>query len=225
MSATALASSAFGSGPRLGTAGTAAVTIGTVTQTAPAVFSVPVTPTGAGTLQLEVNAGAVLKDLAGNALVSTTAIADDTTLSVRTPYQQWLAATSKTASPANLKEFAFGTSNQGVLVLNPNGSINTRGQAPIIQTSVGSPLVKLVYARLKNSGCSYTAQFSQDLTSWLASNNPDLIYPPGVPDEEVVPDGVDMEIVSIKFPLFMNTGGGSFEKIGQGFCQIAVTTP
>ena len=63
-------------------AGTAAYTIGTVTKTAPGVFAVPVMPTGAGTLQLQVNAGAVLKDVAGNALVTTAAILDDTTITV-----------------------------------------------------------------------------------------------------------------------------------------------
>ena len=40
------------------------------------------TPTSAGTLILKVNAGADLKDLAGNALVTTSAIPDDTTLTV-----------------------------------------------------------------------------------------------------------------------------------------------
>jgi hypothetical protein len=65
-----------------GNAGTAAVTIGAVTETTPGVFTVPVTPTSAGTLQLMVNAGAVLKDVAGNALATTSAIADNTTLTV-----------------------------------------------------------------------------------------------------------------------------------------------
>ena len=70
-----------------GNAGTAGVSIGTVTETAPTsgVFTVPVTPTSAGTLQLKVNAGAELKDGAGNALNTTSAIADDTTLVVVTP--------------------------------------------------------------------------------------------------------------------------------------------
>jgi alpha-galactosidase len=65
-----------------GNAGTAVFTIGTVTETTPGVFTVPVTPTGVGTLQLKVNAGADLKDLAGNALNTTSAIADDTTIIV-----------------------------------------------------------------------------------------------------------------------------------------------
>jgi hypothetical protein len=70
-----------------GNAGTAAVTIGTVTETTPAsgVFIVPVTATGAGPLQLKVNAGAVLNDAVGNALDTASAILDDTTITVVDP--------------------------------------------------------------------------------------------------------------------------------------------
>ena len=70
-----------------GNAGTAGVSIGTVTETAPTsgVFTVPVTTTSAGTLQLKVNAGAVLKDAGGLPLDTTSAIADDTTLTVAAP--------------------------------------------------------------------------------------------------------------------------------------------
>ena len=60
-----------------GNAGTSTVDFGTVTETSPGVFSVPVTPTSAGTLLLTVNAGAVLNDVAGNPLFTTTAIADN----------------------------------------------------------------------------------------------------------------------------------------------------
>ncbi|MCF7674158.1 MAG: tandem-95 repeat protein, partial [Akkermansiaceae bacterium] len=74
-----------------GNAGTSAVAIGTVSETSPGVFTVPVTPTSAGTLRLQVNAGAVLTDAAGNALVTTSAIIDDTTITV----------TSNTAPVAN----------------------------------------------------------------------------------------------------------------------------
>jgi hypothetical protein len=70
-----------------GNAGTAPVTIGTVTETAPTsgVFTVQATPNGTGTLQLRVNAGAVLNDAEGLPLNTTAAIADDTTLIVVTP--------------------------------------------------------------------------------------------------------------------------------------------
>jgi hypothetical protein len=64
-------------------AGTPAATINSVTPTGdPAVFNVSVYPGGPGTLQLQVKAGAVLEDTAGNALVTTTAIHDDTIITV-----------------------------------------------------------------------------------------------------------------------------------------------
>jgi hypothetical protein len=62
--------------------GSAPSTIGTVIETAPGVFSVQVTPTDTGTMQLQVMAFADLRDLAGLALDTTTAIADDTILTV-----------------------------------------------------------------------------------------------------------------------------------------------
>jgi hypothetical protein len=74
-----------------GNAGDAAVTIGAVTETAPGIFSVPVTPTGAGSLQLRINAGAELKDAAGNALNTSSAIPDDTTITIRADYATWAA--------------------------------------------------------------------------------------------------------------------------------------
>ena len=128
-----------------------------------------------------------------------------------------------TLTVLGLNEYAFGTTNSGILVLNPNGTIATRGQAPIIQTTVGSSVVTLTYARLKNSGCTFGAEFSTNLNTWLQANDPALIYPPSAPVGETVFDnGDDMEVVSIKFPIFRNNGTG-FEKMEQNFCRIAVT--
>ena len=72
-----------------GNAGTSSVTIGTVTETTPGVFTVQATPTSTGTLQLQINAAAELKDLAGNNLDTTSAIADDTILTVQSLYADW----------------------------------------------------------------------------------------------------------------------------------------
>ena len=65
-----------------GNAGSSTITVGLITETSPGVFSVGVTPTSVGTLQLKISAGAVLTDAAGNALDTTSAIPDDTTLTV-----------------------------------------------------------------------------------------------------------------------------------------------
>lgn len=66
-----------------GNAGTSTLSVGAVTETAPGVFAVEATPTSVGTLQLHVNAGAVLKDVPGNALDTASAILDDTTIMVK----------------------------------------------------------------------------------------------------------------------------------------------
>ena len=65
-----------------GNEGSSMITVGSITETSPGVFSVGVTPTSVGTLQLKISAGAVLTDAVGNALDTTSAIPDDTTLTV-----------------------------------------------------------------------------------------------------------------------------------------------
>ncbi len=64
-------------------AGTSAITIGTITETTPRVFTVQVTPTTAGTLILRIPTGSVITDTAGNSL--TVPVLDDDTLTVTTP--------------------------------------------------------------------------------------------------------------------------------------------
>ena len=63
-------------------AGTATVNFGNIMETASGVFSVEVTPTSTGTLQLRIPAGAVLKDANGEAMDTTSGILDDTTITV-----------------------------------------------------------------------------------------------------------------------------------------------
>jgi hypothetical protein len=67
-----------------GNGGSAPVQIGPVSETAPmsGIFIVPVTPSAAGTLRLQVNAGAGLTDLAGNPLDTTSAITAAATILV-----------------------------------------------------------------------------------------------------------------------------------------------
>jgi len=63
-------------------AGTSTVTIGTIAEISPGVFTVEATPTNAGTLQLQVNAAAQLSDVAGNSLDTAVATAADTVITV-----------------------------------------------------------------------------------------------------------------------------------------------
>jgi len=63
-------------------AGTSAITLGAVSEISPGVFTVGVTPTTAGTLQLRINDGTLMADPVGNLLDSSIAIADDTTITI-----------------------------------------------------------------------------------------------------------------------------------------------
>ncbi len=64
-------------------AGTAAISVDSVVERAtPGVFTVVVTASTSGTLRLQVPVGATINDVAGNALDSDPAIADDTTINV-----------------------------------------------------------------------------------------------------------------------------------------------
>jgi hypothetical protein len=68
-----------------GNAGTSPITINDVSESTPGVFTLELTPTGAGTLQLRVNVAAILKDTVGNNLNTTSAIIDDTSITVTAP--------------------------------------------------------------------------------------------------------------------------------------------
>lgn len=72
-----------------GTTDTSAITIGTITETSPGVFTVQVTPTSAGTLILQIPTTALLTDVASNALDNDPALLDDTTITVQTQYEAW----------------------------------------------------------------------------------------------------------------------------------------
>lgn len=76
-----------------GNAGTSTVDFGSITEISPGVFIVVVTPTNPGTLRLQVNDGAEITDVPGNLLDTSSAILDDTTISVNTgsPYMAWAA--------------------------------------------------------------------------------------------------------------------------------------
>jgi len=63
-------------------AGTAAITIGAITETSPGIFTLEVTPSTVGSLQLRIASDAFITDAAGLTLASSPAIVDDTTITV-----------------------------------------------------------------------------------------------------------------------------------------------
>jgi autotransporter-associated beta strand protein len=76
-------------------AGTATITIGTITEISPGVFTVEVTPTGTGTLQLRIKANAEIRaEASGNLLDTTSAILDADIITVGT-YLFWDTSSSE----------------------------------------------------------------------------------------------------------------------------------
>ena len=177
-----------------GNAGDAAITIGTVTETAPGVFTVPVTPTGAGTLQLKVNAGAVLKDIAGNALA--TAIADDTTLTVRADYATW-AGGAACAADANNDGVANG---MAWLLGSASPSANAGSLLPVPTHEVG----KLVLTfRCLKTALRGTAVLKVQYTNDLGQADPWTSHEALVPDTDGSVGSVVFDTTADADPAFI----------------------
>ena len=207
MDATSVTAAVFGN------AGTAAVTIATVTETTPGVFTVQATPTTAGTLRLRVNAGAVLMDAAGNELDATTAIPDDTTITVQSPYEGWAATNGLTGNDAlsganpdgdgltNIQEYAFGTDPEtftfGSITYLPGGDVTHPGLPVALNLATGeSADFRAVFGRRRDyqtAGLHYTIQFSAGLDVWVDSG----VAPAVLTGENNVGD---IEAVSVPYP-------------------------
>ena len=133
-------------------AGSPAAIINSVTATGdPAVFEVSVTPGGAGTLQLQIAAGAELADLAGNAVDTSTAIADDTIITVNagstppttmTASSNWLGGSWDNGEPNGTVDAAIDTGVTGTAInsVTPwSGSLILKAGALLIVQSTVNP--------------------------------------------------------------------------------------
>lgn len=149
-------------GDDFGNAGSAAVTMGSVTETLPGVFTVQATPTSAGTLILQVPASAVLTDIAGNPLDNDPALVDDTTItvSVADPYAAWSGGAA----------FDADTNGDGVqngmawLLGEVDKNANALDNLPVASQSAGN--LVLNFTCLKSAGrgnAVLKVQFSKDL--------------------------------------------------------------
>ena len=108
-----------------GNAGSATISLGSVTEISPGVFTVEATPTTNGTLQLQIHAAAVLKDVAGNNLDTSSPILDDTTLVVQSPYDSWSGSAAFDADANN-----DGVDNGTAWVLGAGRSILRHHRTP-----------------------------------------------------------------------------------------------
>jgi hypothetical protein len=127
-----------------GNAGTSVISIQSVTQPLPHVVLVQVNPIIMGTLQLHVRQGAVLADLAGNPLNTTSALPDDTIITVNpamvdVPFVVGMTqAEAETAiTGAGLAVGAIATQHSASV---PVGSVLAQNPAGGTSVSPGSPV-------------------------------------------------------------------------------------
>jgi autotransporter-associated beta strand protein len=147
--------------------GTAGMTVVSITETSPGVFTVLVTPTSSGTLKLRIPTGAIVKDVAGINLV--VPVADDTTITVQTPYESWAGGAAFDADTNG-----DGVSNGLAFLLGASGpTVNALNKLPMVSQSGGN--LVLSFQSLKDAyrgSASLSVEHSSDLglaDSWLAA--------------------------------------------------------
>ena len=146
--------------------GTAGVTVGTVTEGAPGVFSVSVTTTSPGTLVLRINALAVLEDVAGNDLDTDPALLDDTTITVRNAYQTWALTNAISSAPGADKD-GDGVNNAIEFLL--GGDVATNDLSKLPEVTMTATDMIFTFERKRSSidgitGC--TIEVGTTLTGW-----------------------------------------------------------
>jgi len=204
-----------------GNAGSATVSIGTVTQLSPSVFQVPVTPTTAGTLQLRINAGADIRDFVNNALNTTSAIADDTTLTVTnatvTPYETWSGGAPFVGDANN-----DGVSNGLAWILgadDPNA--NALNKLPTVSTPAG--YLQLAFTRENPyTPAKLYVEYGNNLSGWTKMEIPVLstgLHTIGGDIEVVVnaPGSPSPDTIQVRIPT--THAGGS----GKLFARLSAT--
>ena len=161
-------------------AGSSSITFGTITQASPGVFTVPITPTTVGTLILQVNAGAVITDVAGNALDTTVAIVDETTITVDAAagYTSWAANNAPTGTAVDDYD-GDGVRNGVEYVLGGTKESNDLGKLPKVATSGGNLIFSFERKQAAIDGTTtLVIETGTTLAAWPGS------YP--VPDGAVV---------------------------------------
>ncbi|MEY4488681.1 MAG: Trifunctional nucleotide phosphoesterase protein YfkN precursor, partial [Verrucomicrobiota bacterium] len=195
-----------------GNAGTATVSIGSVTETTPTsgVFIVQATPTSAGTLQLRVNAAAVLKDVVGNNLNTASAILDDTIITVQTPYASWAGGGAFIAD-AN----SDGVANGVAWVLGAaNPSADATGLLPTFDNTSDSTYFIYTYRRSDAANTdpttTITVQYGSDLSAWTVAvhDGANIII---TPTNDGAGAGIDS--VQVKINRTFAVGGKLFARL------------
>jgi autotransporter-associated beta strand protein len=162
----------------------ATVTIGTITETAPGTFTVQVTPTTTGTLQLSIPTTAEIKDQSGlNTLDNDPAISDDTTINVISIFDSWAGTGNDFVEDLN----ADGIANGLAWLLGANNpNEDARDLLPLAdQTNGDLTLVFNTLNAVERGNASIKVQYSNDLgiTDLWTNNEAEVPGTPGIPTD------------------------------------------
>jgi hypothetical protein len=156
-------------------AGTAALTVNHVEEVTPAVFLIDVTPSTPGTLRLQIPAGAVLSDIAGNPLDTTTALPDDTVITVIDPAPEHPYIAWSGSLPADEDSNGDGIANALAWVLGASDPMaRATALLPTLDTTT-DPDGKLIFIFRRTAAAgadpdtAITAQFGSDLDEWFTA--------------------------------------------------------
>jgi autotransporter-associated beta strand protein len=173
-------------------AGTATITIDpAITKVSAGIYTLTVTPTTTGTLQLRIPTGSSISDIAGNPLTSDPALLDDTIIQIKDPYDTW-AAGGQFDGDTNGDGIANGLAwLLGAFDVNEDAT----SLLPVAEETSGA--LKLSFTTLNSTGrgtASVKVQYSTDLgaATW-ASNQAEV---PDVSDD-TDESGIDFVIVPL----------------------------
>jgi hypothetical protein len=206
-----------------GNAGTAGITINSVVQQEnPAVFLVTVSPTGPGTIQLRINQNALLSDLNGNPLNTSSAILDDTIINVvgGTPYGIWsdgFAGLTDRNPALDFDKGGLATGLEWVLGGNPTNPSDDAGIAPLFNNTSDPDFFIFTYRRTDaaaaDANTKIAVQYGSDLVGWTpAVAGPDIVITPT--DNGA---GVGIDLVEVKIRRTLAVGGKLLARL-----QVAV---
>lgn len=116
----------------------ASITVGTITETSPGVFTVQVTPTSAGLLTFQVAAGATIEDTLGYATDTTYALPDDNAIVVETVLAEYqFDGGSYASSDTETNSSANSMSNGAGITLATASDFGGDPAAPALETYYG----------------------------------------------------------------------------------------
>lgn len=191
--------------------GTATIDLIRPTFTSAGTFEVIVTPTSAGTITLQSKVGATFTDFVGNAVDTTSAITDDTTITVLAgtpPFDSWtagpfLGTLSNTAANVDFDNGGLATGVEWVVGGDPTDGSDDSSVTPLLDNTTDPDFLIFTYRRsdaaFADANTAIKVQYSTDMSGWsTAEASADIII---TPTDNGVFDSVEVKIRRSAFAI------------------------